>query len=277
MKLSRVSSLDARVDALQLLALILSSLRAVFAIALGCAYLPKLQEEIVKDEPSEEATALLDEDINGQIASEAAETADGDNAGEQGKTDSDKKDKDDEEDEDEDEEEDSKKARSYDFAAMYTRLRRLLPYLVPLKSLAVQSIVAVCVVLTLLNSAMSVLMPRQTGIIGTPFRVYQRASAALRPTVTTRSRQARSRRIAVERDFHLVRSAPRVRIQRRHLKYVSLSLSADRSVRGKRWLMLDFLTQPFGLCSGFPLTSGPPARWTSCLVSSPTCVCGQVN
>lgn len=82
--------------------------------------------------------------------------------------DSDKKDKDDEEneDEDEDDEEEEKNARSYDLTAMYIRVRRLLPYLIPLKSPAVQGIAALCVVITLLDSAISVLGPRQTGIIG---------------------------------------------------------------------------------------------------------------
>lgn len=193
------------------MALVLSSLRSVLAIALACAYLPQFQEEVVRDEPSDEAIALLDEDANRQFTSENIEPTGGQDASEQDNTDSDTDKKEDadekEEEEEDDNNKDMKKPRAYDLAAMYTRLRGLLPYLVPLESHAVQGIVALCIVLTLVNSAMSVLLPRQTGILGklpVSDSVTLLLLAAMDPDVRAPSRQVGSGRIAMERHLPLV-------------------------------------------------------------------------
>jgi hypothetical protein len=129
---------------------------------LAAAYLKRFQEEIPKEEEAKEE--IIPDAANGTVGAEngdASSTKKGDG-----------EDEDEEDDEDEEEAKEAEKlerkakARSYDIVTIYKRIRRLLPYIAPLQSRMVRFIVVICVVLVLASSALAILIPRQTGIVG---------------------------------------------------------------------------------------------------------------
>lgn len=139
-------------DALHVFYLCTSSFRVICSVLLALAFRPKSH---AKPDTSavDERTPLLSAEAqaNGQNGT-AAKTEHGEAATE------------DDEDEEEDEEE-KPKIRKYDVGAVVLRIRRLLPYVAPIRSTLVRVLLVVCIVLTLLQNATKILLPRQLGAI----------------------------------------------------------------------------------------------------------------
>jgi len=151
---------DKHIGSLAIVSLVTYSVRTLLFAVLAAAYLKRFQEEIPKEEEAKEE--IIPDAANGTVGAENGDAS------------STKKEDEEDEDEEDDEEEAKEaeklerkaKARSYDIVTIYKRIRRLLPYIAPLQSRMVRFIVVLCVILVLASSALAILIPRQTGIVG---------------------------------------------------------------------------------------------------------------
>ena len=143
-------------DPLHVFYLCTSSFRVIFAGCLVLAYHPKFRASptVNTEAAADEHTPLLAAaaHVNGQNGS-AGKPEDG-TAGKQ-----------DAEEEEEEEEDEKPKIRKYDVTAVALRIKRLLPFVAPLRSNLVRGLVVVCIILSLLQNATKILLPRQLGVI----------------------------------------------------------------------------------------------------------------
>lgn len=153
-------------DPLHIIYLITASLRAFCAVAFACAYHPKFRytPSDIEDDEEDETRPLL----NDAAAANGRDVCKGKLDGEQSEEDDDY-DSDDEEDQARffgfDDEDDGPLTANYDMLAVVRRMRRLLPYIVPLRTPLVRILVVACVILSLSQNVSNVLLPRQLGKI----------------------------------------------------------------------------------------------------------------
>lgn len=138
---------ESSVGALGRLSLVTTSLRVTFAVALVSAYHPNFRYTPSKSEETaiDERTPLLSTSGTQLVASSKAEGAEVEEEG------------------DDTEDEEKPKIRKYDLLAVAQRIRRLLPYVAPLRTPLIRGLVVACILLSLAGNVSKVLLPRQLG------------------------------------------------------------------------------------------------------------------
>lgn len=144
-------------NALHVIYLVTASFRGIFALLLASAFHPRFRVP-AKDKGGEqldERTPLLTAAVAPGTGHTVSSTKTEDAGAGEGETDED----------DDDEEEEKPKIPKYDLMAVIHRIRRLLPFVAPLRSTLIRALVIACIVLTLLGNASRILLPRQWGKI----------------------------------------------------------------------------------------------------------------